>query len=280
MNPRFHRSRLFKLATSLIAGACLLAACAQVPLAPRSDAVETTAVPGATASMAAPAPAPARLGTQWGEGLESKTRTVDIKRLSDRPEGLATIGYNDAASVRRDVGNAPERRLNLQLAQGDVEWSVEDQGDRPLPLLRARRSSDDDGFRVSGSEGQRYKLRFRNLSDRRYEVLATVDGLDVLTGRPGSLRSGGYVLDPQGTLVIEGFRKSQNEVAAFRFAAPGRAYAANTPSGDVRNVGVIGAALFELEQPAMPRRPRGSGGQPNAFPADGGYAPAPRYRNR
>lgn len=278
MSHRFQRSRFFKL-TSLVAVAVLLVACAQVPQAPRSEAVATTAAPGAVASMAAPAPAPARLGTQWGEGIESKTRTVDIKRLSDRPDGLATIGYNDAAGVRRDIGSSPERRLNLQLAQGDVEWSVEDEGDRPLPLLRARRSSgDNEGFKVAGSEGKRYKLRFRNLSDRRYEVLATVDGLDVLTGRPGSLRSGGYVLNPQSTMVIEGFRKSQSEVAAFRFAAPGRAYAASTEVGDVRNIGVIGAAVFELAQPDVPRRPRGSSGQPNAFPADGGYAPPPRYR--
>jgi hypothetical protein len=130
------------------------------------------------------------------------------------------------------------------------------------------------------SQGARYTLRFRNLSDRSYEVIATVDGLDVLTGKPGSLRNGGYVLRPQETLNIEGFRKSQSEVAAFRFATPGRAYAANTEAGDVRNIGVIGAALFELEQPQAPRRPRrdATPPQPSAFPADGAYAPPPRYR--
>ncbi|RZL63244.1 MAG: hypothetical protein EOP81_13475 [Variovorax sp.] len=280
MTRHFHRSRFFKLAASFAAGVLLLAACAPMPHANRSESASVAVTPSASVLEPAPARAPARLGTQWGEGLESKTRTVDIKRLSDRPEGLATIGYNDAASVRRDTGSNPERRLNLQLAQGDVEWSVEDQSGRPLPLLRAHRSNDGDGFKVSGSEGQRYTLRFRNLSDRRYEVLATVDGLDVLTGKPGSLRSGGYVLNPQESITIEGFRKSQNEVAAFRFAAQGRAYAANTPAGDVRNIGVIGSALFELEQPDAPRRPRGPSGQPNAFPGDGGYAPAPRYRTQ
>jgi hypothetical protein len=88
------------------------------------------------------------------------------------------------------------------------------------------------------------------------------------------------VLRPLQSLTIEGFRKSQNEVAAFRFAAPGRAYAANTEAGDVRNIGVIGAALFELEERDAPRRARRepAGAQPSAFPADGAYAPAPRYR--
>ncbi|MDQ0037305.1 hypothetical protein J2W30_005081 [Variovorax boronicumulans] len=276
MIQRLYRSRFFRFAASLVAGAALLAACSPMP-----QTRTQTAAMSATPSAAPAAPAPAQLGTQWGEGIESKTRTVVAKRLSEQPDEVASVGYNEASAVRRDVGNNPERRLNLQLAQGDVEWSVLDESNRPLPLQRARRSnSSSDMFRLAGVEGARYTLRFRNLSDRSYEVIATVDGLDVLTGKAGSLRNGGYVLRPQETLNIEGFRKSQSEVAAFRFAAPGRAYAANTEAGDVRNIGVIGAALFELEQPQAPSRPRrdATPPQPSAFPADGAYAPPPRYR--
>lgn len=268
MIDRLYRSRLFKFATGLVAGAALLAACSQMP-----QAVTTSAAPSA-------APAP-RLGTQWGEGLESKTRTVVAKRLSEQPDDMASLGYNEAGAVRRAVGSNPERRLNLLLADGDVEWSVLDETGSPLPLQRARRGSGgDDTFRLAGVEGSRYTLRFRNLSERSYEVIATVDGLDVLNGKAGSLRNGGYVLRPMQALTIEGFRKSQNEVAAFRFATPGRAYAANTEAGDVRNIGVIGAALFELEERDVPRRQRrdASPPQPSAFPADGTYAPPPRYR--
>ncbi|MDQ0069754.1 hypothetical protein J2W34_001528 [Variovorax boronicumulans] len=273
MIQRLYRSRFFRFATGLVAGAALLAACTQMP----QNRAETAAM-SATPSAAPAAPAPAQLGTQWGEGIESKTRTIVTKRLSEQPDEVASVGYNEASAVRRDVGNNPERRLNLQLAQGDVEWSVLDESNRPLPLQRSRRG--DDMFRLAGVEGARYTLRFRNLSDRSYEVIATVDGLDVLSGKPGSLRNGGYVLRPQETLNIEGFRKSQSEVAAFRFATPGRAYAANTEAGDVRNIGVIGAALFELEEPQAPRRPRrdATPPQPSAFPADGAYAPPPRYR--
>ncbi|SDI93995.1 hypothetical protein [Variovorax sp. OV700] len=273
MIHQLYRSRFFRFTTGLIAGAALLAACSQMPQAPRNESAALSATPSAAA-----APAPAQLGTQWGEGIESKTRSVVAKRLSAQPDEVASLGYNEASAVRRDAGNNPERRLNLQLAQGDVEWSVLDENERPLPLQRARRSSD--MFRLAGIEGARYTLRFRNLSDRSYEVIATVDGLDVLNGKAGSLRNGGYVLRPLQTLDIEGFRKSQSEVAAFRFAAPGRAYAANTEAGDVRNIGVIGAALFELEQPEAARRARrdATPPQPNAFPADASYAPPPRYR--
>ena len=276
MIGRLFGSRLFRFAATAIAGAALLAACSQMPQAPRESAAAS-----ATSSAAAPAAPAPQLGTQWGEGIESKTRTVVAKRLSDRPDDVASVGYNEASAVRRAVGSNPERRLNLLLADGDVEWSVLDEDGRPLPLQRARRGAGgDDMFRLAGVEGSRYTLRFRNLSERSYEVIATVDGLDVLNGKPGSLRNGGYVLRPLQSLTIEGFRKSQNEVAAFRFSAPGRAYAANTEAGDVRNIGVIGAALFELEQPEAPRRPRrdATPPQPNAFPADGSYAPPPRYR--
>lgn len=278
MIDRLRHSRLFRFATGLVAGAALLAACSQMPQAPR-----TSAALSATPSAAPATPAP-QLGTQWGEGLESKTRTVITKRLSDQPDDVALLGYNEASAVRRSVGGNPESRLSLMLADGDVEWSVLGEDSRPLPLQRARRSSGgsggDDMFRLAGVQGTRYTLRFRNLSERSYEVIATVDGLDVLNGKPGSLRNGGYVLRPLQALTIEGFRKSENEVAAFRFSAPGRAYAANTEAGDVRNIGVIGAALFELEERDAPRRQRrdATPSQPSAFPADGAYAPPPRYR--
>ncbi|CAA2102397.1 hypothetical protein [Variovorax paradoxus] len=276
MSDRPFRSRLFRWAAGVAAGVALLSACSQMPQAPRD-----LSTVGLTSSAAPAAPAP-QLGTQWGEGLESKTRTVITKRLSDRPDDVASLGYNEDAAVRRAVGANPERRLSLLLADGDVEWSVLDEEGRALPLQRARRGSgsDDDLFRLAGIQGSRYTLRFRNLSERSYEVIATVDGLDVLNGKPGSLRNGGYVLRPLQSLVIEGFRKSQSEVAAFRFSAPGRAYAANTEAGDVRNIGVLGAALFELEERDTPRRQRRGPAvsQPSAFPADGAYAPEPRYR--
>jgi len=76
--------------------------------------------------------------------------------------------------------------------------------------------------------------RLREL-DSMLEAVATVDGLDVSSGRPGSFDRRGYVLDPRETLRIEGFRRSMEEVAAFRFGAVSDSYAAEM--GDDRNVG-------------------------------------------
>ena len=56
-----------------------------------------------------------------------------------------------------------------------------------------------------------------------------------------------------GTLTIEGFRRSSSAVAAFRFGSVANSYAALT-SGD-RNVGVIGVAVFAERSQPVPRRP-------------------------
>ena len=280
----------------------LLAACSQVPLAPHSaevvPAVQTAPAPASSLDAksaeprpaVAPAPSPAAastLGTQWGEGRESPVRDVDAVRITPHsPQALRSVRYTDEESIRRALGANANRQLNILLADGKVEWSVVDEQGRALPIYSTKGRSD---YQVAGRHGERYELVYINRSQRNFEVVATVDGLDVLSGRQGSAYNGGYLLEPGQTLRVDGFRKSQQQVAAFRFASKDNAYASNTPAGNPRNIGVIGTALFEVrlgreEQPQPPvrpgsRSPRG----PEAFPADdnggkGRFAPAPQYR--
>lgn len=96
---------------------------------------------------------------------------------------------------------------------------------------------------ILGRSGQRYILRVHNRSDRRVEAVVSVDGLDVMDGKAGDfVHKRGYLVPAYGHVDIEGFRLSDHEAAAFRFAAVEDSYAAKT--GDTRNVGVIGVALF------------------------------------
>jgi hypothetical protein len=67
------------------------------------------------------------------------------------------------------------------------------------------------------------------------------------------VRERGYVLAPYSTLRIDGFRKSYQEVAAFRFSAPEASYSARM--GTPENVGVIGAAFFPERVRPAPQRP-------------------------
>ncbi|MGC4001408.1 MAG: hypothetical protein QM767_29695 [Anaeromyxobacter sp.] len=139
---------------------------------------------------------------------------------------------------------APARTPALTPASRSGPWSFElvDAAGRALPTFQHQGRT-----YVLGQKGQRYLLRFHNGSAQRVEVVASVDGRDVVDGRPASVEKRGYLVDAWGTLTVDGFRLSQAEVAAFRFSSVSRSYAARM--GDARDVGVIGVAVF-------PERPR------------------------
>jgi hypothetical protein len=107
---------------------------------------------------------------------------------------------------------------------------------------------------VMGQKGSRYTLRVVNHTGRPIEAVVSVDGRDVLDGKPADFRSKrGYLVPAWGGADIEGWRLSQAEVAAFRFASVADSYAART--GSARDVGVIGVAVFP-EQPRLISVPR------------------------
>ena len=61
---------------------------------------------------------------------------------------------------------------------------------------------------VVGEDGERYKIVVRNATTARFEIVASVDGLDVIDGKPADPNRRGYIVDPHDTLVIDGFRTS------------------------------------------------------------------------
>lgn len=199
-----------------------------------------------------------RLGTRWGDEVQSNVRRVDLRRVSQEPLAQNVLHYSSKDYRGRSVNS-------ISLAAGRVELSVRGDGRRELPIFR-----DNGRYYLRGTDGQAYRLIYRNNSSQTFEIVASVDGLDVLSGKPGSRYNSGYVLRPHSTLEIEGFRKSDSAVASFIFSSPGDSYAAHSDNGSVRNTGVIGTAVFELYDPA-----RRSGDNPEAFPADNGYAKPP-----
>jgi hypothetical protein len=99
---------------------------------------------------------------------------------------------------------------------------------------------------VLGRLGERYTLRVVNHSGQRIEAVVTVDGRDVIDGKPGSFDKRGYLVPAFGSAEIDGWRISQREAAAFRFSTVPQSYAALTGNG--RDVGVIGVAIFPEKQ--------------------------------
>lgn len=95
---------------------------------------------------------------------------------------------------------------------------------------------------VSGQPGARYSLRVTNNTPGRVLVVMSVDGVNVLTGETAAYGQRGYVFGPYESYDVNGWRKSDTEVAAFTFAPLSRSYAART--GRPNDVGVIGVAAF------------------------------------
>jgi hypothetical protein len=116
----------------------------------------------------------------------------------------------------------------------------------------ARRFHHDGGSYILGQMGQRYTLRVWNRSGRRVEAVVSVDGRDVVDGKPADFRRKRGYLVPAGSFVdIDGWRLSDHQAAAFRFTTVADSYAGRT--GGARHVGVIGLAVFP--ERARPPRP-------------------------
>jgi len=147
---------------------------------------------------------------------------------------VASIHYNDYRGLvamtrhlrRRCCGTPAPSRV-----QAGITVQLVDRYRRPLRGVQL-------GGRtiVMGRAGTRYGILVQSYSNHRYEVVALVDGLDVIDGKCASLTKRGYILAPYGRLYIRGFRTSTQSVAAFRFGSVRNSYAART--GNARNVGI------------------------------------------
>jgi hypothetical protein len=222
----------------------------------------------------APEPEPRErpgLATQWGETRESHVRDVDFLRADpERPFAIAQIFYNDSAGVRALAayhGDVPHP-LSYPVANGMITVSIRDGAGEPLPGFRAAART-----YVTGQEGERYTIAITNGTPRSFEAVATVDGLDVISGQRGSTDNRGYVLMPWQSLEIDGFRQSEDAVAAFRFSKVNDSYAAKR--GEARNVGVIGVAFFAERGDQWTPEELRRRDTADPFPRDGRFAPRP-----
>ena len=95
---------------------------------------------------------------------------------------------------------------------------------------------------VAGNPGARYALRVTNNTGGRVLAVMSVDGVNILTGETAGYGQRGYVFGPYETYEVNGWRKSDSEIAAFNFSTQAGSYAAQT--GRPNDVGVIGVAVF------------------------------------
>lgn len=186
---------------------------------------------------------PRGLGTSFGEQRSSAVVDAPFTRASSSPDALLSLFYNDLDGVRDAAGSFGARgNLESRVTTGDglLAITLVDDSGRSLP------AADVGGHRyVIGNQGEAYRIGIENHSRDRFEVVGSVDGLDVIDGETAALHKRGYVVEPFSSLVIDGWRTSTESVAAFRFAAIDDSYADRT--GKPRDIGVVGVAFFGEE---------------------------------
>ena len=149
--------------------------------------------------------------------------------------GAALAGCGARASHDRATGSPTAQPFGAQ----PVSVTLETPGQGALPggLFGG-------ALYFAGEEGQPYAIRITNNTATRVEAVVSVDGRDVVTGAIGDYRKQrGYIVEPFGSVVIDGFRQSFTQVAAFRFTGLAGSYTAL--QGTPQHAGVIGVAVFE-----------------------------------
>lgn len=229
--------------------------------------------PGFDAAEAVRRPEPRGLGTSFGEQRFSAVVDAPFVRASNIPDVELALHYNDLDGVRSAAGSvAIDSRGGLESRvtspDGIVALALVDDAGRSFPAAQL------DGRRYAiGRDGEAYRLGVENHSGARLEVVASVDGLDVIDGDDAGFHKRGYIVDAFSSVVIDGWRTSGQSVAAFRFSSIDDSYADRT--GRPRNIGVVGAAFFR-EQGAFDtgdlRR------RHDADPFPGRFAPPPPPR--
>jgi hypothetical protein len=209
------------------------------------ESAEPSAAARGSGAPLAPPPRRERpgLATHWGETRYSPAHEVSFERDDPSyPSATAQLYYNNRSGARRLSPGGRWCQAEASLLGGTLRVRMLDSNGRPFSALC------ESGRVVSmGSPGERYTLTVENRSGQRYEVVASVDGLDVLDGEDASPDKRGYLVSAYSSVQIDGFRRSESEVAAFRLGDVAHSYAAG--KGKAHNVGVIGLAVFG-ERPA------------------------------
>lgn len=103
---------------------------------------------------------------------------------------------------------------------------------------------------VEAKKGSTFTIKFRNNSSERVLFVPTVDGLSVMNGKDGSYKSSGYIVRAHSSVNVDGWRKTDKDVAEFYFTNPEDSYRKRMKKGS--NLGTIGVAVFKEKEKPKP----------------------------
>ncbi len=133
--------------------------------------------------IAVPTAAPTErpgLGTTWGEAIYAPITARPFARASAAPWAVAVLRYNDeegVAAQARYYGGALAP-MEVYAGDGSIGVALVDEGGALLPGFLAAGQP-----LIVGRDSARYRIVIRNGTSARFEVVASVDGLDVLDGK-------------------------------------------------------------------------------------------------
>jgi len=90
---------------------------------------------------------------------------------------------------------------------------------------------------IEAKDGTEFAIEVKNHQGGRVLAIVSVDGLDIIDGKPATAKSRGYIIDGYNSETLHGYRKNENQVANFKFTCGGNSYA--TDKGKGENNGII-----------------------------------------
>lgn len=103
-----------------------------------------------------------------------------------------------------------------------------------------------DGIETVGAWGDEpFEIRFRNNTSSRVQVKLTMDGTDILTGKPASteVSKDMWLVEANSSISLKAWPETSNGGAAFVFTSAKNSVAAHT-HGDMSSRGIIAAAVY------------------------------------
>lgn len=115
-------------------------------------------------------------------------------------------------------------------------------------------------FFIEAKSQTEYSIKFRNHSHKRVMAIFSVDGIDVLTGKPAEESQSGYIVNAFSSLNVLGYRVNDSNVITFKFDSGENSYATEVEcqfnpqeiakvkagiNAPAKNNGVIGVRVWE-----------------------------------
>jgi len=181
-----------------------------------------------------------------------------MKKQQHRNNKLLTVSLSPAATEAIDIlkehyeENKTSRLMDTVVKAHMNTLGYQEREENTMESVTVQLISSGKQITRHASDGQTYFeapesgdyiIRIRNNSYERKEVVVSVDGLSVMDGESASFETRGYILSAYSSIDIKGWRRTDNDVAAFKFTKTEESYSAKAGKG-TDNVGVIGVAVF------------------------------------